>query len=82
MIDLRASFCCQRCHIQCAFAVADDHNPFAVEQIQRCDITFREDPALELFLIEKLRQILAIGVLSRREQKKIKMVLLNTSCFL
>src|SRR5215207_4212782 len=77
MIDLRASFCCQRCHIQCAFAVANDHNSLAVEQIQRCDITFREDPALELFLIEKLRQVLAIGVLSCGEQKKIKMFLLD-----
>src|SRR5215208_2251361 len=78
MVDLCASFRRQRRHVESAFAVANDHNLFAVEHIQRRDITFGGDPAFELFLIEKLRQILAIGVLSRREQKKIKMVLLNT----
>src|SRR5215211_3381896 len=78
MMDLCAPFCCKCCHVQCAFAVADDHNPFAVEHLQGCDITFGEDAALELFLIEELRQILAICVLSRREQKKIKIFFLNT----
>src|SRR5215211_4752538 len=68
VMDLGALFRSESSHIQGTFAKADDHDALAGEYVQGCDIALADDLAFEVFLIYEVWQVLAIGILSGREQ--------------